>query len=80
VIVHRPAMGPVTAFGRAERLAYEAAPPRDLYTHRYAVGARIRLWRTLAASVGVVHQAGELTQRDRTAFDVGITGSWRRDF
>lgn len=80
LIVHRPAMGPVTLFGRAERLAYEADPPRDLYTHRYTAGARIRLWRTIAASVGVVHQAGERTQRDRTALDVGVTGSWRKDF
>jgi hypothetical protein len=80
LIVHRPAMGPVTAFLRAERLAYDAAPPRDLYTHRYTAGARIRAWRTIAASLGVVHQAGQLTQRERTAFDIGITGSWRRDF
>jgi hypothetical protein len=80
LIVHRPAMGPVTAFGRAERLAYDTAPPRDLYTHRYTAGARIRIWNTIAASFGLVHQAGELTQRDRTAFDAGITAAWRMDF
>jgi hypothetical protein len=80
VIVHRPSMGPVTAFARAERLAYDARPPHDLYTHRYTGGARIRVWRTIAASAGVVHQAGELTQSRRTAFDLGFTGSWRRDF
>jgi hypothetical protein len=80
LIVHRPVMGPVTAFARAERLAYDAAPPRALVTHRYTAGARIRVWRTIAASFGVVHQAGQLTQRERTAFDVGISGSWRRDF
>lgn len=78
LIVHRPAMGPLTAFGRAERLAYATAPPRDLYTHRYTVGTRVRVWRTIAASLGAVYQAGKLTQRDRAALDVGITGSWRR--
>jgi hypothetical protein len=80
VIVHRPAMGPVTAFGRAERLAYQAVAPFDLYTHRYTGGARVRVWRAIAASFGVVHQAGELTQVKRTVIDVGVTGSWRRDF
>ena len=80
LIVHRPAMGPITAIARAERLAYDARPPHDLYTHRYTAGARIRLWRTLAASASVVHQAGELTQGRRTALDLGLTGSWRRDF
>jgi hypothetical protein len=80
LIVHRPAMGPVTAFGRSERLAYQAIAPFDLYTHRYTAGARVRLWRTIAASFGAVHQAGELTQAKRTALDVGITGTWRRDF
>jgi hypothetical protein len=80
VIVHRPGMGPVTAFARAERLAYDAAPPHDLYTHRYTTGARIRLWRTLAASAGIVHQAGDLTQSRRTALDLGLSGSWRRNF
>jgi hypothetical protein len=50
----------------------------DLVVHR--PGARIRVWRTVAGSRGVVHQAGQLTQRERTAFDFGVTGSWRRDF
>ena len=80
VIVHRPFMGPVTALARAERLAYDAAPPRALYSHRYSAGVRVRLWKTLAASVGIVHQGGQLTQRRRTAFDVGLTGSLRRDY
>jgi hypothetical protein len=80
LIVHRPAMGPITAFARAERLAYAAEDPFDLYTHRYTAGARIRLWRTIAMSMGVVHQAGQQTQTSPTAFDIGLTGSWRRDF
>ena len=80
LIVHRPAMGPVTAFGRAERLVYDAIPPFALSTHRYTAGARIRLWRTVALSTGVVYQGGQLTQHRRTAFDLGLSGSWRRNF
>jgi hypothetical protein len=73
-------MGPLTALFRAERLAYDAAPPRALYSSRYSAGARIRVWKTVAVSVGVVHQAGQQTQRRRTALDVGLTGSLRRDY
>jgi hypothetical protein len=80
VIVHRPVMGPVTAFGRIERLAYDSIPPFDLYTHRYTGGARVRVWRTISVSAGLVHQAGQQTQARRTALDVGLTGSWRRNF
>jgi hypothetical protein len=80
VIVHRPAMGPLTAFARAERLAYDAEPPHALYTHRYTAGARVRVWRTIAPSFGVAHQAGQLTQVRRTAFDFGVSGSWRARF
>ena len=80
LVVHRPMMGPVTAFARAERLAYDADPPFALYTHRYSAGTRIRVWRTLALSTGVMHQAGQLTERRATAFDVGLSGSWRRAF
>jgi hypothetical protein len=80
VIVHRPVMGPVTALFRAERLAYTAPEPYALYSHRYAAGMRVRLWRGLATSVGVVHQAGQLTQGRRTALDVGVTYAARRDF
>lgn len=80
VLVHRPRMGPITAFVRAERLAYAADPEHELYTHRYTAGARVRVWRTLAVSTGVVHQAGQLTQRRATVFDLGVTGSWRRAF
>lgn len=80
LVVHRPFMGPITALVRAERLAYDAAPPFALSSHRYSAGARIRLWKTVAASVGVVHQAGQITQRRRTALDVGLTGSFRQDY
>ncbi|MEZ5288247.1 MAG: hypothetical protein R2712_26295 [Vicinamibacterales bacterium] len=79
-IVHRPSMGPVTAFARAERLDYDARPPHALASHRYLAGARVRVWQTVAVSAGVVHQAGQLTQRRRTAVEIGLTGVWRRGF
>ncbi len=80
LIVHRPVMGPVTALLRAERLAYAAPEPHALYSHRYTAGARIRLWKGLATSVGISHQGGQLTQSRRTAIDVGVTYAARHDF
>lgn len=80
VIVHRPVMGPVTALLRAERLAYTAPEPHALYSHRYSAGARIRMWKGLAASVGMIHQAGQMTQTRRTALDVGVHYAVRHDF
>lgn len=80
LIVHRPVMGPVTALLRAERLAYTAPEPHALFSHRYWAGARIRLWKGLATSVGISHQAGQLTQTRRTAIDIGVTYAARHDF
>ncbi len=80
VIVHRPFMGSVTALFRAERLAYTAPEPHALYSHRYAAGVRVRLWKGLATSVGISHQAGQLTQTRRTALDIGLTYAARHDF
>ncbi|MDH4065662.1 MAG: hypothetical protein OEW19_14795 [Acidobacteriota bacterium] len=80
LVVHRPRMGPATAFARAERLGYDAAPPFALASHRYTGGARVRIVGRLAVSIGVVHQAGQLTQRHRTAAEIGLTGSWRKRF
>ena len=45
---------------------------------RYTVGARVPIAGRLAASVGVAHQTGHLTQRRATAVEVGLTGSWRK--
>lgn len=80
LLVHRPALGPVTLLARAERLAYDAKAPFALHTHRYAAGARFRLWKGLSLSSLVVHQAGEQTQRRRTAIDVGLAYAVRHDF
>jgi hypothetical protein len=80
LIVHRPSMGPVTAVARAERLAYAAPEPYALYSHRYSGGVRVRVWKGVTAAAGVSHQAGELTQSRRTAFDFALTYAARRDF
>jgi hypothetical protein len=73
LVVHRPALGPVTLLARAERLAYDARAPFALYTHRYAVAARVRVWNGVSVSGGVTHQAGQVTQRRPTAVDVGVS-------
>lgn len=80
LIVHRPFMGSVTALFRAERLAYAAPAPYALYTHRYTTAMRVRLWKGLGASIGLSHQAGQITQERATAIDLGFTYSARHDF
>jgi hypothetical protein len=80
LIVHRPRMGPVTALARAERLDYQTTPPFALYTHRYSMGGRVRVWQGLAVSSGVSHQGGQLTQSRRTALDAGLSYTLRQDY
>jgi hypothetical protein len=77
-LVHRPAMGPVTALLRAERVAYKAGGPFDLTTTRYTSGVRVRLLRYVSASVGLAHQPDHLSQRRATALDLGVTCTLRR--
>ncbi len=78
LVVHRPELGPVTLLGRAERLDYEAPAPRAFVTQRYSTAARVRVWRGLAVSAGLTHQAGRLTQRRATALDLGLTFAVRQ--
>ena len=80
LIVHRPRMGPVTALARAERLDYKTSPPYALYTHRYTVAGRVRVWQGFAVSTGVSHQGGQLTQSRRTAVDLGLSYTLRKDY
>lgn len=73
VLVHRPAMGPVTAVSRIERLDYLAGP-FSRFPRRYTAGAKLRAASWLVAQVNVVHQP-----RDRTGLgghssvDVSLT-------
>jgi len=80
LIVHRPSMGPVTALARAERLDYATIPRFALYTHRYTVAGRVRVWQGFAVSTGVTHQGGQLTQSRRTAVDLGLSYTLRKDY
>ena len=50
VLVHRPAMGPVTAVARIERLDYFAGRFSD-FPRRYTAGAKIRVANGLTAQV-----------------------------
>jgi hypothetical protein len=85
-IIHRPFMGPVTAVLRAERLNYLSSVPfkwhdeayTDWHAHRETAGGRIRLPRGFTAQVDVVRQSRELTEHERTALDVALTYSIRR--
>ena len=79
LIVHRPAMGPVSAVLRAEHLAYEAAAPFAMTAQRYTAGTRIRVIDRLTAQIALVHHTHQLPQRRPTALDVGLTYSLRRD-
>jgi hypothetical protein len=75
LLIHRPRMGPVTAVMRAERIAYEAPEPFELYAHRYSAGARIRIVNGLALQVCLLHQTYALPQKRPTAVDVALTYS-----
>jgi hypothetical protein len=79
-IVHRVAMGPVTAVARVERLDYDTDPAFALHARRQTIGARIRILDALSAELNVVHQTGGLAEYGARALDVGITYSLRHDF
>jgi hypothetical protein len=78
LLVHRPGLGPISAVLRAERLGYATAPPRALYAQRYTAGARIRLFKALAAQVNVIRQHG-VPEQSRSAMDVALTYVFRLD-
>jgi hypothetical protein len=76
--VHRPALGPLTAVVRAERLGYDATPPFALYAHRYTAGGRVRLLEHLSAQANVIWQSA-LPRQGRSALDVALTYVLRLD-
>lgn len=75
-MIHRIAMGPVTAVARVERLDYDAGE-FSAYFRRATVGARVRLSRHFAAQVDVVRQRRGLLDGRTYALDAGITQSFR---
>jgi hypothetical protein len=76
-IVHRVAMGPVTAVARIERLDYDTSPPFDLHKRRQTLGARIRIRAGLSAQVNFLHQTGQSDVYGPVALDIGVTYSVR---
>jgi hypothetical protein len=76
-IVHRIAIGPVTAVARIERLDYDTIPPFDLHKRRETVGARIRIREGLSGQVNVLHQTGQSDIYRPVALDVAMTYSVR---
>ena len=76
-IVHRVAMGPVTAVARIERLDYDTIAPFDLHRRRQTLGARVRIRDGLSAEVGLMHQTGQSIEYHPVAVDVGVTYSVR---
>jgi hypothetical protein len=78
-LLHRAGMGPVTAFGRVERLDYDANPPFDLRATRQTIGARVRIAHGLAIHANLVAQTGRIARTAATALDLGIFYSIRRD-
>jgi hypothetical protein len=76
-IVHRVAMGRVTAVARLERLDYDVRHPFDLHTRRETIGARVRLVEGLSAQVNMLQQTGQLAGFKPRALDLGVTYSLR---
>jgi hypothetical protein len=79
LIVHRPAMGPVTAALRAERLDHHGRSLTALNGERYVAAARIRVGHGITAHVELVHATEGLPSRRPTALDVGVSYSLRVD-
>jgi len=76
-IVHRVAMGPVTAVARIERVDYDTSPPFDLHKRRQTLGARIRVGQGFSTQVNVLHQTGQPDTYGAVALDIGVTYSVR---
>ena len=76
-IIHRVAMGPVTAVARIERLDYDTSPPFDLHKRRQTVGARIRIRPGFSTQMNVLHQTGQPDTYGAVALDIGVTYSVR---
>jgi hypothetical protein len=79
LLVHRVAMGPVTAVARVERLDYDTTSRFFLFARRAMAGARIRIPGGLTAQIAAGHQWRQQIQRDSTAIDFALTYSLRHD-
>ena len=80
-MVHRPAMGPVTAVARAERLDYLSGSRWSLFPRRYTVGAKVRLTDHLTSYVNLISQPTDRAlSPSHTSVDVGLTFTMRPSF
>jgi hypothetical protein len=79
-ILHRVAMGPLTAVARVEQLDYDTPfVAFALHTKRQTLGARVRLRDALSLQVNLLHQTGQLnSEYGPVALDVGFTWTVRR--
>ncbi len=76
-VLHRPAMGPVTAVWRAEDLRYDAPAPRARSARRLTAGARLRLPDAVTLQLNYVHQQGDMPRIKDNSVDVTATYSIR---
>ena len=79
LMLHRVAMGPVTAVLRAERLNYDAAAMFALAATRVTAGAKVRLPRGLTAQINLLRQSGGLPRYRPIPVDLALTYSIRLD-
>jgi hypothetical protein len=76
-LVHRPAMGIVTAVFRAERLDYVAGTHSST-PRRYTTGARVRLSSFVSGQVNFVREPSDQRLPSISALDFSVTFSGRR--
>ena len=76
-MLHRAAMGPVTAVLRVEQLNYNTVSRFALHERRVTVGAKVRLPRGLTAQVNVLRQSGTLPNYRPAPVDLALTYSVR---
>ena len=77
LLLHRVAMGPVTAVLRAEQLTYHAMPEFALHETRVTIGAKVRLPRGFTAQANLLRQSGNLPAYRATPVDLALTYSFR---
>jgi hypothetical protein len=78
--IHRRPMGPLTVVLRAERLDYTTQNVVfDTHGHRFTAGGHVRLPAGFALQAAAVRQGGNVAPGARTALDVMLTFSARRD-
>jgi hypothetical protein len=76
-ILHRVAMGPVTAILRAEQVNRSTVAQSVFRERRLTVGAKVRLPRGLTAQVNLLRQSGNLPNYRPMPVDLALTYSFR---